>query len=348
MLSSYSVHSASPLYTHSPSTPTRSATEVWRYQPRNSSPLVLNHSPAHGSSHRTSSPPAVPMSSPTTAAQERRRTQYKSLVSCRTPEASSAARRLFSSGAKTAACSSKRSAQAFFSQIASTQTQDPAKLFLREQFQARCRERARQARQRAVSEKRVCSSDAGGFGSGIGDEEMDCDDEETDEDVMQDELFRRIMQSTTHRTRHAYRLSYSLEVGSSFDPDLEDVNAWESELKAGPPPSTSTTSLSPMSISTPPPSIPLSSLKALTPPTSSSRISTSTSNMASSATHSIPDDIDDEELQAYAEEYTIFADFADIDPNADEFSSLSDLEELEGGGRQQYRDEDQDRDMDIS
>ena len=39
------------------------------------------------------------------------------------------------------------------------------------------------------------------------------------------------MQNANHRTRHAYRLSYSLEVGSSFDPDLEDVDAWESELR---------------------------------------------------------------------------------------------------------------------
>ncbi|KIM65113.1 hypothetical protein SCLCIDRAFT_563122 [Scleroderma citrinum Foug A] len=34
------------------------------------------------------------------------------------------------------------------------------------------------------------------------------------------------------RTKHAHRLSFSLEVGSSFDSDLEDVSAWESEPRA--------------------------------------------------------------------------------------------------------------------
>lgn len=142
------------------------------------------------------------MSSPTTAAQERRKGQYKALLSCRTPDASSAARRLFSSGSSAgsgrpisaAACSSKRSAQAFFSQVASAHSQDSTKLFLREQFQARCRKLARKARHRAVSEKRGCgSSDAGGFG--IGDEEMDCDEEETEDDIMQDEVCFRLFLS---------------------------------------------------------------------------------------------------------------------------------------------------------
>jgi len=213
MLSSYSILSPSALYssvhTHTPSTPSRSTTTTTarRYQPRNPSPLVSNDSsPARGpspSTHRTSSPLLIPMSSPTTAAQERRRGQYKSLVSCRTPEASSPARRLFSNGGASvsagrlisaASCSSKRSAQAFFSQIASAQSQDPTKLFLREQFQARCRERARKARQRTISERRGCgsSSDVGGFGIGIGDEEMDCDEEETEDDIMQDEVYLRL------------------------------------------------------------------------------------------------------------------------------------------------------------
>jgi len=102
-------------------------------------------------------------------------------------------RRLFSSGGAGvgAGSSSKRSAQAFFSRIASTQIQDPTKLFLREQFQARCREHARKARQRTVSERRGCgnSSDVGGFMIGItDDEEMDCDEEETEDDIMQDEV----------------------------------------------------------------------------------------------------------------------------------------------------------------
>lgn len=39
------------------------------------------------------------------------------------------------------------------------------------------------------------------------------------------------MQSTNHKKKHSYRVSYAIEVGSSFDPDLEDASTWESELQ---------------------------------------------------------------------------------------------------------------------
>ena len=39
------------------------------------------------------------------------------------------------------------------------------------------------------------------------------------------------MQSTNHKKKHSYRVSYALEVGSSFDPDMEDPSSWESELQ---------------------------------------------------------------------------------------------------------------------
>lgn len=38
------------------------------------------------------------------------------------------------------------------------------------------------------------------------------------------------MQNANHKKKHSYRVSYALEVGSSFDPDMEDPTAWESEL----------------------------------------------------------------------------------------------------------------------
>jgi hypothetical protein len=82
---------------------------------------------------------------------------------------------------------------------------------------------------------------------------MDCDEDEDEDDelIMQDEvcnfsdrgsahahywmfvsqLFRRIIANTAHKQNHSYRLSYSYDVGSSFDPDMEDVNRWESELQ---------------------------------------------------------------------------------------------------------------------
>ena len=38
------------------------------------------------------------------------------------------------------------------------------------------------------------------------------------------------MESSFRKSQHSYRVSYALEVGSSFDPDLEDVAKWEEEL----------------------------------------------------------------------------------------------------------------------
>ena len=45
------------------------------------------------------------------------------------------------------------------------------------------------------------------------------------------QLFRRIMTSARHKQQHNFRLSYQLEVGSSVDPDMEDVSRWEHELQ---------------------------------------------------------------------------------------------------------------------
>jgi hypothetical protein len=39
------------------------------------------------------------------------------------------------------------------------------------------------------------------------------------------------MNQSNRKADHSYRLSYALEVGSSFDPDLEDVAEWEQEIQ---------------------------------------------------------------------------------------------------------------------
>jgi hypothetical protein len=39
------------------------------------------------------------------------------------------------------------------------------------------------------------------------------------------------MASARHKQQHNFRLSYQLEVGSSVDPDMEDVSHWERELE---------------------------------------------------------------------------------------------------------------------
>ncbi|KAF9220806.1 hypothetical protein BS17DRAFT_786605 [Gyrodon lividus] len=183
--------------------PSSESTSVTKSPSRSSYYSAQSHQPMN-SSPLASSPT---MSSPTSAAQARRRSQYKSTAprahpSSRTPDA--AAKLLFRTSSQT--------------------SEDPQKAFLRERFQARCRERAQKLREKAVRSRR--SSD------NFSDEFMDCDEEEESEEaVMQDELFRRIMQSANHKKQHAYRVSYSLEVGSSFDPDLEDASTWESELR---------------------------------------------------------------------------------------------------------------------
>ncbi|KAH0834966.1 hypothetical protein J3R83DRAFT_10675 [Lanmaoa asiatica] len=258
--------SSSPL-SFSCSTPSRSSYYSARSnQPVNSSPLA---SPSY--------------SSPTHEAQERRRAQYKSMASAsyRSPVNLASAKLLFRSGSQT--------------------SEDPQKNFLRERFQARCREHARKLRDRAVNSRR--SSDK------CSDVFMDCDDEEESDDViMQDELFRRIMQSTNHKKSHSYRVSYAIEVGSSFDPDMEDASAWESELQG----------------------------KFKQKP---------------SSTEPTPDDLEEEEVLEYAEQYTALADFADLDLAIDDLTALSDTEDIPPDvPRQTFQPQDvcQTSEMDVS
>jgi len=39
------------------------------------------------------------------------------------------------------------------------------------------------------------------------------------------------MKSAQHRQRHSYRLSFQNEVGSSLDPNIEDIAEWERKLQ---------------------------------------------------------------------------------------------------------------------
>lgn len=136
------------------------------------------------------------------------------------------------------------------------------------------------------------------------DSEMDCDEDEDDELVMQDELFRRIIANTAHKQNHSYRLSYSYDVGSSFDPDMEDVNRWESELQEMLPDSYSVT----------------------------------------------PEDLEQEEIEAYAAEYASLQELSDLGVSVDDFSAWSDIEDIPVSSSQmtdkaERSSEDQDMDM---
>jgi hypothetical protein len=162
--------------------------------------------------------------------------------------------------------------------------EEPQKAFLRERFKARCFARAKKDREKARRRTRRASvgSISGGSSDGDGDFEMEDEDEdaekeEEDEDAaMQDELFRRIMANLSRKQRHTYRLSYAHDVGSSVDPDMEDIGRWEAELREN------------------------------------------------EHLNITPQDFEDEELQAYAEEHAALADFDDLE--ALEWS-LSDLDD---------------------
>ncbi|GAW04027.1 hypothetical protein LENED_005790 [Lentinula edodes] len=96
---------------------------------------------------------------------------------------------------------------------------------LRDRFKQRCLKRAERARAKAHASKRKSSPNSDVFNVA-----MDDDMEESDGDLMQDELYQRIMINQSHKQRHAYLRSYYSEVGSSFDPDMEDAAEWEHEL----------------------------------------------------------------------------------------------------------------------
>ncbi|KAF8067940.1 hypothetical protein FPV67DRAFT_1494298, partial [Lyophyllum atratum] len=259
---------------HFPSTPIsshhqRSSPAGSHYRPLNSSPLAS---------------PSTPKVSPEVAA--RRRSQFKS----RTP--STPVPPSSRSYTREHACVVSSSGGSVFGSGGGVGVipvaEDPQKAFLREKFKARCFERAARARAKAVRGKRYLSeASSDGF-----EEAMDDDDEEDDDAIMHDELFRRIMENANRKDKHSFRVSYAHEVGSSFDPDMENVEEWEQDLFASGEPSSQPSSSKPPEDLT-------------------------------------PVDLDDEELEAYAEECArraALADFEDIPQ--EELFSLSDVEEL--------------------
>ncbi|KAK0210212.1 hypothetical protein DFS33DRAFT_269231 [Desarmillaria ectypa] len=187
-----------------------------------SSPVLQtpSHKPIKPSplASQLTSPLSPTFSSPLSAAQARRKSQYKTMTpSSGTPPASKIFPR------RTVSLSAP-----LFGNVASTPGQSQKEL-LRQRFQARCFQRAAEARESAVKRKRHVGRDD------VFDDAMDDDKEETDDEVLKDEFFKRIVEHANRRTRHAYKLSYADEVGSSLDPDLEDLGAWEAELQEAEP-----------------------------------------------------------------------------------------------------------------
>ncbi|KAI0336868.1 hypothetical protein GY45DRAFT_1315557 [Cubamyces sp. BRFM 1775] len=193
-----------------PTTPSRSSY---------SSPTSYAHIPLRSSPLASS-----PGSSPAAHASARRRTQYKS-----NPTSSSASQRVRDSEAQRRRASTARSLPEGSSSGAIPTEEAPRKAFLRERLKARCIERAVKKRERAVARgSRHLSSE----GSSDGVDEMMDEDDEDEEVMLNDELFQRIVESAKRKQRHAYRMSYTYDVGSSFDPDIEDIKSWEDDLQA--------------------------------------------------------------------------------------------------------------------
>ncbi|KAH7878201.1 uncharacterized protein C8R40DRAFT_1222017 [Lentinula edodes] len=191
---------SSPVH-YSPSTPISHRTKSQSFARSNHKPL--NSSPL---AHDQSSP----FSSPVADAQARRQSQYKSRVSSG-PQRS---RPIFAPNTGSRTIGSPNTTGA-----------DSQKAMLRDRFKQRCLKRAERARAKAHASKRKSSPNSDVFNVA-----MDDDMEESDGDLMQDELYQRIMINQSHKQRHAYLRSYYSEVGSSFDPDMEDAAEWEHEL----------------------------------------------------------------------------------------------------------------------
>ena len=147
-----------------PSTPTSHRHDFASYSnlPINSSPLA------------SSSPPQK--SSPVSAAQARRRDQYKQVVSSPTN-----LRRKPTTQARNTSGSSRllQPASDSYNQEA------PRKTVLRERFKARCLERAHKDRARKVSGRRGLSSDSSSDGV---DADMDVEEDEETEELLNDEV----------------------------------------------------------------------------------------------------------------------------------------------------------------
>ncbi|KAF5350796.1 hypothetical protein D9758_010356 [Tetrapyrgos nigripes] len=262
---------------YSPSTPHHSKKRSLyqkSYTPLNSSPL------AQSTHDQTSSPPN---SSPISEAQTRRRSQYKSrsLRSSVSPAAGSTGSPVYrmtpdSHGANVSPPSMLRAA---YSGGMASQSETHA--VLRDKFRFRCMERAERSRRKAVESKRRARDGDDVFMDDGG------DDEETDEQLMSDEFYRRIMTNTNLQDRRKALKTFYDHCGS-IDPDMEDAGEWEYHLNGFQP---------------------------------------STWSPGSSTEELSPEELERAELEAYAEQCEMQAAFADFeDVPLEELFSLDDVE----------------------
>ncbi|KAH9077935.1 hypothetical protein EDB83DRAFT_2216629 [Lactarius deliciosus] len=201
MLSSYG-----PSLNQDPRTPSSSST----YRPHTSSPLSESFSP---------SPSAASL-------QSRRVAQYKSIATP-TRRVSTA----YSSRPSRASVDKLSFVPSLFSSTAvSGESENTRDALLRGRLKERCARQAQARTKRVETERRKSALSSDGE-----DVDMDSDEEDDEDTALNDELFRRIIASASQKHRYSYRLSFQNEVGSSIDPDMEDIAAWERSLQDLPP-----------------------------------------------------------------------------------------------------------------
>ncbi|KAH9983173.1 hypothetical protein BJV74DRAFT_51280 [Russula compacta] len=195
-----------------PSSLPRTPSSSSPYRPHTSSPLYESFSPS-------------PSTSAAAKLQSRRLAQYKSSTTP-TRRVSSA----YHSCPKHAAANEPHFGASLFSSVASLgDAGNPRNKLLRDRLRQRCARQAQQERTKRVERERRRN----GLSSDGDDMSMESDEENDEELVLNDELFRRIIASASHKQQYSYRLSFQHEVGSSIDPDMEDVAEWERILQEG-------------------------------------------------------------------------------------------------------------------
>ncbi|KAG8871657.1 hypothetical protein FRB97_008428 [Tulasnella sp. 331] len=109
----------------------------------------------------------------------------------------------------------------------------PRKALLRDRMKAKCAARIEQDRTKSKKKKSKGLFDQSSSDGGDMDYMMDEDDE--GEDSMDDPLFLRFMAADMRRDKHRQEYNFQRQVGSSFDPELEDIAEWETYLETGEP-----------------------------------------------------------------------------------------------------------------
>ena len=127
------------------------------------------------------------------------------------------------------------------------------------------------------------------------------------------------MANASRKEVHSYRISYAQEVGSSIDPDLEDIASWEQELTVTGVYNNVSVHLKGSHLLQVPKLIFFWGVHA------GSGLADATTRSLQEGEELTPIDLDDEELAAYAEECAALADFDDIPE--EELFSWSDFEE---------------------